>query len=167
MIVTLQTERIRTIGQVAAFVEANEPVEFQPADRAGAYDFVSRTLARLGHRARGRQRPDALRQAALPARRGGLPETRRLVRGARRRSQRHERPAGRPRPQRQPHIPNQCAWRQVSTTDPRRLKESPRTGSLSHWNMLSIPQNLFPKITPRKRRYLLATAFAGTIRDRR
>ena len=51
MIVTLQTERIRTIEQVAAFVEANEPVEFQPADRAGAYDFVSRTLARLGYRA--------------------------------------------------------------------------------------------------------------------
>ena len=30
MIVTLQTERIRTIGQVAAFAEANELVEFQP-----------------------------------------------------------------------------------------------------------------------------------------
>ena len=51
MIVTLQTERIRTIEQVAAFVEANEPVEFQPVDRAGAYDVVSRTLARLGYRA--------------------------------------------------------------------------------------------------------------------
>ena len=33
MIVTLQTERIRTIEQVAAFVDANEPVEFQPLDR--------------------------------------------------------------------------------------------------------------------------------------
>ena len=33
MIVTLQTERIRTIEQVAAFAEANEPVEFQPLDR--------------------------------------------------------------------------------------------------------------------------------------
>ena len=51
MIVTLQTERIRTIGQVAAFVEANEPVEFQPLDRGGAYAFVARTLARLGYRA--------------------------------------------------------------------------------------------------------------------
>ena len=48
MIVTLQTETLRTIGQVAAFVEANEPVEFQPLDRDGAYAFVARTLTRLG-----------------------------------------------------------------------------------------------------------------------
>ena len=33
MIVTFQTERIRTIGQVAAFVEANKPVDYQPLDR--------------------------------------------------------------------------------------------------------------------------------------
>ena len=51
MIVTLQTERIRTIEQVAAFVEANAPVAFQPQDRAGAYAFVARTLTRLGYRA--------------------------------------------------------------------------------------------------------------------
>ena len=51
MIVTLQTERLRTIEQVAAFVEANAPVEFQPQDRAGAYAFVARTLTRLGYRA--------------------------------------------------------------------------------------------------------------------
>ena len=30
MIVTLHTERIRTIEQIAAFVEANEPVIFNP-----------------------------------------------------------------------------------------------------------------------------------------
>ena len=47
MIVTLQTERIRTIEQVAAFVEANEPVDFHPIDRGSAYAFVARTLARL------------------------------------------------------------------------------------------------------------------------
>ena len=51
MIVTLQTERIQTIGQIAAFVEANEPVDFQPLDRDGAYAFVARTLTRLGYRA--------------------------------------------------------------------------------------------------------------------
>ena len=50
MIVTLQTGRIRTIEQVAAFVEANEPVDFQPLDRDGAYAFVARTLSRLGYR---------------------------------------------------------------------------------------------------------------------
>ena len=51
MIVTLQTERVRTIEQVAAFVEATEPVKFQPLDRDGAYTFVGRTLTRLGYRA--------------------------------------------------------------------------------------------------------------------
>ena len=51
MIVTFQTERIRTMEQVAAFVEASEPVDFQPLDRDGAYAFVARTLTRLGYRA--------------------------------------------------------------------------------------------------------------------
>ena len=51
MIVTLQTERIRTIEQVAAFVAANEPVQFQPLDRDGAYAFVARTQTRFGSRA--------------------------------------------------------------------------------------------------------------------
>ena len=50
MIVTLQTERIRTLEQVAAFVAANAPVDFQPTDRASAYEFVARTLSRLGYR---------------------------------------------------------------------------------------------------------------------
>ena len=49
MIVTLQFERIRTIGQVAAFVEASEPVDFQPADRKGAYELVAHILSRLGY----------------------------------------------------------------------------------------------------------------------
>ncbi len=49
MIVTLQIERIRTIGQVATFVEASEPVDFQPTDRTGAYEFVARSLSRLGY----------------------------------------------------------------------------------------------------------------------
>ena len=49
MIVTLQIERIRTIGQVATFVEASEPVDFQPTDRTGAYEFVARILSRLGY----------------------------------------------------------------------------------------------------------------------
>ena len=44
---TLRIERIRTMEQVAAFIEANGPVDFQPSDRTGAYQFVARTLARL------------------------------------------------------------------------------------------------------------------------
>ena len=51
MIVTFQTERIRTIEQVAAFVVANEPVQFRPLDRDGAYACVARTLTRFGYRA--------------------------------------------------------------------------------------------------------------------
>ena len=35
---------------MAAFVEANAPVDFQPTDRASAYEFVARTLSRLGYR---------------------------------------------------------------------------------------------------------------------
>ena len=50
MIVTLQRERSRTLEQVAAFVQANAPVDFQPADQVRAYDFVARTLSRLGYR---------------------------------------------------------------------------------------------------------------------
>ena len=38
--------------------------------------------------------------------------------------------------------PIKCAWRQVSTTDPRRLRESARTGSPSHRNMLSVADDL-------------------------
>ena len=47
MIVTLKTECIRTVGQVAAFVEASGPVDFQHVDRAGAREFVARMLSRL------------------------------------------------------------------------------------------------------------------------
>ena len=51
MIATLQTERVRTIEQVAAFVEAIKPADFHPLDRDGAYAFVARTLTRLDYRA--------------------------------------------------------------------------------------------------------------------
>ncbi|MDE0225840.1 MAG: hypothetical protein OXP28_11975 [Gammaproteobacteria bacterium] len=34
MIVDIQTRRLRTIGQLRAFVEGNEAVDFQPRDRA-------------------------------------------------------------------------------------------------------------------------------------
>ena len=55
---TLQTERLRTIGQLEAFVEGSAPVDCKPLDRASAYDFVRRTLVafdyhRLGKADRG------------------------------------------------------------------------------------------------------------------
>ena len=54
----LQTERLRTIEQVKAFVGGSEPLDCKPLDRAFAYDFVRRTLVafdyhRLGKAERG------------------------------------------------------------------------------------------------------------------
>ena len=49
MIVALQTERIRTVDQVRAFLEGSEPVDYFPQDRDDAYEFVRRTLVRVGY----------------------------------------------------------------------------------------------------------------------
>ena len=40
MIVDIETRRLRTIGQLQAFVEGSEAVDFHPKDRAQAYGFV-------------------------------------------------------------------------------------------------------------------------------
>ncbi len=58
---TLQTERLRTMEQVRAFVEGSEPVDYQPKDRASAYAFVRRTLAAFGHHRLGRADRGCLR----------------------------------------------------------------------------------------------------------
>ena len=47
MIVTLQTERVRTLEQVRAFLGGSEAVDFAGVDRDGVYDLVRRTLVRL------------------------------------------------------------------------------------------------------------------------
>ena len=49
MIVTLQTERVRTLDQVRAFVEGSEAVDFTGADRESVYEFVRRALVRLDY----------------------------------------------------------------------------------------------------------------------
>lgn len=49
MIVTLQTERVRTLEQVRAFVEGSEAVDFAGAGREGIYALVRRTLVRLDY----------------------------------------------------------------------------------------------------------------------
>ena len=46
---TLQTERLCTIDQIRAFLNGNETVDYHPQDRAGAYEFVRRTLVRIGY----------------------------------------------------------------------------------------------------------------------
>ena len=43
------------IGQLRAFVEGNEAVDFQPRDRDEAYGFVRETLERFGHRGLGKR----------------------------------------------------------------------------------------------------------------
>ena len=56
MIVTLQTERVRTLDQVCAFVEGSEAVDFTGADRESVYEFVRRALVRLDCGGSGRTR---------------------------------------------------------------------------------------------------------------
>ena len=56
MIVTLRTERIRTLDQIRAFLEGNEPADFEPTDRGSAYAFVRRTLVRFEYH--GLRKPD-------------------------------------------------------------------------------------------------------------
>ena len=51
----IQTRRLRTIGQLRAFVEGNEAVDFQPRDRDEAYGFVRDTLERFGYRHLGKR----------------------------------------------------------------------------------------------------------------
>ncbi|MDE0453556.1 MAG: hypothetical protein OXI90_17530 [Gammaproteobacteria bacterium] len=55
MIVDIQTRRLRTIGQLRAFVEGNEAVDFQPRDRDEAYGFARSTLERFGYRKLGKR----------------------------------------------------------------------------------------------------------------
>ena len=49
MIVDIQTRRLRTIGQLRAFVGGNEALDFQPRDRDEAYAFVRDTLERFSY----------------------------------------------------------------------------------------------------------------------
>ena len=46
---TLQTERVRTLEQVRAFVEDSEPVGLADAGREGVYALVRRTLVQLDY----------------------------------------------------------------------------------------------------------------------
>ena len=52
---TLQTRRLRNIGQVRAFVEGNESVDYEHRDRESAYGFVVEQLRQLGYRGLGKR----------------------------------------------------------------------------------------------------------------
>ncbi len=62
MIVTLQTERVRTLEQVRAFVEGSEPVDFAGAGREGIYALVRRTLVRLDYHRLGKPEKGLVRR---------------------------------------------------------------------------------------------------------
>ena len=62
------------IEQLRAFVEGAEPVDYQPKDRAAAYDLVRRTLVRFDHHRLGRADRGCVR--AYTARRAGSPPRR-------------------------------------------------------------------------------------------
>ena len=51
---TLQTERLRTMEQVRAFVEGSAPVDYKPKDRAARHDFVRRTAVKFDYHLLGR-----------------------------------------------------------------------------------------------------------------
>ena len=51
---TLQTERLRTMEQVRAFVEGSEPVDYEPRDQAERYAFVRKTAAKFDYHLLGR-----------------------------------------------------------------------------------------------------------------
>ncbi|WP_420632468.1 integrase [Candidatus Palauibacter sp.] len=74
MIVTLRTERIRTLEQVRAFLGGSEPVDFGLDDRDSAYLFVRRSLERLRHHRLGK--PDKGLVKAYPAKVTGLSRAR-------------------------------------------------------------------------------------------
>ena len=52
MIVDIQTRRLRTIGQLRAFVDGNEAARFQVQDRDEVYGFVRETLIRFDYATR-------------------------------------------------------------------------------------------------------------------
>lgn len=62
MIVSLQTERLRAMWEVRAFVEGSGAVEYQPRDRESAYGFVQRTLVSFGYHRLGRADRGLLRR---------------------------------------------------------------------------------------------------------
>ena len=62
MIVTLQTRRLRSIGQVRSFVEGNGSVDYEHRDRKSAYAFVGDRLRRFGCKGLGKRDKGTVRR---------------------------------------------------------------------------------------------------------
>ena len=56
MIVTLHTDRLRTLQHVREFLEGNQEVDLVVATRAAAYGFIEQTLGRSTMSTKGRLR---------------------------------------------------------------------------------------------------------------
>ena len=80
MIVDIQMRRLRTIGQLRAFVEGNEAIDFQPRDRDEAYGFVRDMLERFGYRHLGKRDKGMVLRFLVAATGISLKQTERLVR---------------------------------------------------------------------------------------
>ena len=80
MIVDIQTRRLRTIGQLRAFVEGNEAVDFEPRDREEAYGFVRDTLERFGYKGLGKRDKGVVLKFLVAATGISLKQVERLVR---------------------------------------------------------------------------------------
>ena len=80
MIVDIETRRLRTIGQLRAFVEGNEAVDFQPQTRDEAYGFVRDTLERFAYGRLGRRDRGVVLRFLVAATGISRQQTERLVR---------------------------------------------------------------------------------------
>ncbi len=50
----LSTRRMAILAQVRSCLDGNEPVDYRPLDREGAYEFVRATLETFGYQGLGR-----------------------------------------------------------------------------------------------------------------
>ncbi len=80
MIVDIQTRRLRTLGQLRAFVHGNEAVDFQPQARTQAYRLVRDTLERFSYRTLGKTDKGVVLRFLVCATGYSRPQTERLVR---------------------------------------------------------------------------------------
>ena len=80
MIVRLSTRRMTTLDQVRSCLEGNEPVDYHPLDREGAYGFVRVTLDTFEYQGLGRSDKGTIRRYLEKFSGLSLPQVERLIR---------------------------------------------------------------------------------------
>ena len=76
----LSTRRMTTLDQVRSCLEGNEPVDYHPLDREGAYEFVCATLDSFGYPGLGRADKGTIRRYLEKFSGLSLPQIERLIR---------------------------------------------------------------------------------------